>query len=89
PYGRNDPAAALGIARPTRAPGRYTLAWDGRDDRGRAMAPGTYVLRAEAAREHGGHELLAVPFALGAGAAVVERRGERELGRIVLRNAPP
>jgi thiamine biosynthesis lipoprotein len=65
-YGRNDPAGALGIARPTRAPGHYTIAWDGRDDRGHLQPDGRYVLRVEAAREHGGHEDLALPFALGA-----------------------
>lgn len=84
-YGRNDPAGALGIARPTRAPGRYTFAWDGRDDLGRALPPGRYVLRVEAAREHGGHEDLALPFTLGDPALDLEGRGEREVGRVVLR----
>jgi thiamine biosynthesis lipoprotein len=49
-YGRNDPAAALGLARPTRAPGSYSVAWDGRDDLGHRQAAGSYVLRIEAAR---------------------------------------
>ncbi|MCD7098087.1 DUF2271 domain-containing protein [Stenotrophomonas sp. MMGLT7] len=84
-YGRNDPAGALGIARPTRAPGRYTVAWDGRDDAGRAMPPGRYVLRVEAAREHGGHELLALPFALDARhAPQVQGHGESEVGLVSL-----
>lgn len=84
-YGRNDPAGALGIARPTRAPGRYTIAWDGRDDRGQAAAPGRYVLRVEAAREHGGREDIAIPFTLGDATLNLQRQGEREIGRIVLR----
>lgn len=85
-YGRNDPAAALGLARPTRAPGRYTIAWDGRDDFGRAQPPGPYVLRVEAAREHGGREDIAVRFALGDPALDLTRHGEREIGRIALRH---
>lgn len=84
-YGRNDPAGALGIARPTRAPGHYTVAWDGRDDLGRALPAGRYVLRVEAAREHGGHEDLALPFTLGDPALDAHRQGEREIGRVVLR----
>lgn len=84
-YGRNDPAGALGIARPTRAPGRYTLAWDGRDDRGRPMPAGRYVLRVEAAREHGGHEDIALPFPLGGTTSPLRHQGQAEIGRLLLR----
>ena len=88
-YGRNDPAAALGIARATRAPGHYTIAWDGRDDFGRVQPAGRYVLRVEAAREHGGHEDLALPFVLGDRQPALERYGHREVGRVVLRYDKP
>lgn len=84
-YGRNDPAGALGIARPTRAAGHYTLAWDGRDDRGEPMPAGRYVLRVEAAREHGGHEDIALPFPLGGGASPLQHQGTTEIGRLLLR----
>lgn len=84
-YGRNDPAGALGIARPTRAPGQYTLAWDGRDDRGQAMPAGRYVLRVEAAREHGGHEDIALPFPLSGATSPLQHQGQTEIGRLVLR----
>jgi thiamine biosynthesis lipoprotein len=84
-YGRNDPAGALGIARPTRSPGHYTVAWDGRDDRGRLLPAGRYVLRVEAAREHGGHEDLALPFSLGDRTLELHRQGQTEVGRIALR----
>lgn len=85
-YGRNDPAAALGLARPTRAPGHYSIAWDGRDDFGRAQPPGPYVLRVEAAREHGGHEDIAMRFTLGDATLNLTRHGEREIGRIAIRH---
>lgn len=84
-YGRNDPAGALGIARPTRAPGHYTLAWDGRDDRGEPVPAGHYVLRVEAAREHGGHEDIALPFPLGGDASPLQHQGMAEIGRLLLR----
>jgi thiamine biosynthesis lipoprotein len=84
-YGRDDLQAIQGIARPTRLPGRYSLAWDGRDDRGRRLPSGNYVIQLEAARQNGGHELLALPFRLEAGRALhVEQHGQSEIGRITL-----
>lgn len=86
-YGRDDDIAAHGIAQPTREPGHYVVGWDGRDDYGRAVAPGRYVLQTEAAREHGGHELLSLPFVLGGEPLVEERQGHSEVGRVVLRQS--
>jgi len=37
------------LARETRPAGRYQLAWDGRDDQGRATPAGMYVVRFAAA----------------------------------------
>ncbi|MDO7886568.1 DUF2271 domain-containing protein [Hymenobacter cheonanensis] len=42
----------------TRAPGKYTLKWDGKDDKGNLVPQGTYTLNIEVAREHGTHQLL-------------------------------
>lgn len=83
-YGRNDPPALHGIARPTRQPGHYTLGWDGRDDRGRSLPAGPYVLSVEAAREFGGHEVVGIPFVLGAAAGEWMHEGGQEVGRIQL-----
>lgn len=43
------------VAKPSRNPGRYTVAWDGKDDAGQRVEQGKYTLHIEAAREHGGH----------------------------------
>jgi thiamine biosynthesis lipoprotein len=43
------------IAQPSRAPGHYTVSWDGKDDAGQRVAQGKYTLHIEATREHGGH----------------------------------
>lgn len=43
------------------------------------------MLRVEAAREHGGHEDIALPFSLGDPALNLHRQGQTEVGRIVLR----
>jgi FAD:protein FMN transferase len=42
----------------TRSPGKYTLKWDGRDDKGNQLKPGTYTVYIEVVREHGGYDLL-------------------------------
>jgi thiamine biosynthesis lipoprotein ApbE len=41
------------IARPTRPPGKYKVAWDGKDNHGKPLGPGEYTIYVEAAREHG------------------------------------
>lgn len=41
----------------TRAPGAYTLKWDGKDNDGKLVKPGKYTVCVEAAREHGGYGL--------------------------------
>jgi thiamine biosynthesis lipoprotein len=87
-YGRDDLPAIQGIARPTRLPGKYSLSWDGRDDRGQRLPAGAYLLQVEAARQDGGHELLTLPFHLdGRRAVQVQRQGTAEIGTITLRSA--
>ena len=54
------------VSEPTRAPGKYSLAWDGRDDAGKLVAQGNYTLAIEAAREHGTYQIIRSDMALGA-----------------------
>ena len=42
----------------TRPPGKYTLRWDGKDDKGNLVKPGKYTVLIEATREHGGYDLM-------------------------------
>jgi hypothetical protein len=42
----------------TRAPGKYTLKWDGKDDAGNLVPDGKYTINVEAAREHGTHQFM-------------------------------
>jgi thiamine biosynthesis lipoprotein len=46
------------VSSATRAPGRYTFTWDGKDGHGTLVAPGTYTINIEAAREHGTYQLI-------------------------------
>lgn len=42
----------------TRSPGKYTLKWDGKDDKGNLVNSGVYTVMIEAAREHGTYQLI-------------------------------
>ena len=46
------------IASATRSPGKYTLRWDGMNDKGAPVKPGKYTIVIEAAREHGRYDLM-------------------------------
>ena len=46
------------ISSATRSAGKYTLKWDGRDNRGKPVKPGRYTVFIEAAREHGTYQIL-------------------------------
>ena len=53
------------ISKPTRNPGQYKFAWDGCDDGGKSVQPGSYTLHIEAAREHGSYQLIKHTFEFG------------------------
>ncbi len=50
---------------PTRPPGRYTLVWDGKDDKGNLLPQGEYYVCLELVREHGPYELFREKFTFG------------------------
>jgi thiamine biosynthesis lipoprotein ApbE len=46
------------VASATRPPGKYTLKWDGKDNGGKPVRPGKYIVNIEAAREHGTYQIM-------------------------------
>ena len=46
------------ITSATRSAGKYSVKWDGLDDHGNPVKPGKYILKIEAAREHGTYQLM-------------------------------
>jgi thiamine biosynthesis lipoprotein len=42
----------------TRSAGKYSVKWDGKDDKGNFVKPGKYTVKIEAAREHGTYQLM-------------------------------
>lgn len=63
----------------TRNPGKYSVIWDGRDDHGVVLKPGTYTFYLEAAREHGTYQLMKHEFSVGEKAFTAELRGNEEI----------
>ena len=53
-----DPSTFVSITSSTRSPGKYTMKWDGKDDKGTVLKAGKYTVHIEVAREHGGYDLL-------------------------------
>ncbi len=54
----SDPSVFSSTTSATRSPGKYTLKWDGTDDKGNVMKQATYTVYIEVVREHGGYDLL-------------------------------
>jgi thiamine biosynthesis lipoprotein ApbE len=46
------------VSSATRSAGKYTLKWDGRDDKGNFVNPGKYTIKIEVSREHGTYQLM-------------------------------
>ncbi len=75
-----DPTKLIGtISKPTRNPGEYKVAWDGRDDSGALLKDGKYTLYIEAAREHGTYQLMKFAFEIGAKDFTEELKGNVEI----------
>ena len=83
-YGRKAPGLDA-VAKPTRAPGKYGLVWDGKDQVGKPVAQGRYTIHVEAVREHGGHSYTSSDLDLRAAPTTASIAGKDELGAISLR----
>jgi thiamine biosynthesis lipoprotein len=55
----------MSLSRATRPPGHYDLVWDGRDQDGMPVEPGTYKITVEANRENGGYGKQSSPLVCG------------------------
>jgi len=79
----------VSITRPSRAPGKYSAVWDGKDDAGNAAPQGRYVINIEMSREHGGHSLQTIPLDIGKAPASGSAQGEGEAGPATARYGRP
>jgi hypothetical protein len=75
-----------GVSGATRPPGAHVITFRGTKGPMAALAPGSYQLVIEAAREVGGRELVKIPFQWPAASAQpATAKGEHELGQVQLK----
>lgn len=54
----SDPKFGPSVTSATRSAGKYSVKWDGKDDKGNEVKPGKYVIKIEVSREHGTYQLM-------------------------------
>jgi hypothetical protein len=67
------------ISSPTRMPGKYSLVWDGKSDKGALLEQGEYYVCIEAAREHGTYQLIREKLTFGNAGFKKEFKGNIEI----------
>lgn len=72
------------VSSATRAPGTYTLKWDGKDNSGKLVKAGKYTVVIEAAREHGGHSIVKQEIDFNGTATAKTLPASEELGAVQL-----
>jgi hypothetical protein len=58
----SDKNFSTSITSATRSAGKYSVKWDGKDDKGEVVKPGKYTIKIEASREHGTYQLMRQEF---------------------------
>ncbi|MBJ9985703.1 DUF2271 domain-containing protein [Acinetobacter sp. S40] len=82
-YGRQMPNLDA-VAKPSRQPGQYKLAWDGKDETGKAVAAGQYIVHVETSREHGEHSYQTFDLDVKAKASSQTLPAQKEIGALKL-----
>lgn len=72
------------VAKPSRQPGHYKLAWDGKDDHGKPVAAGQYQIHVETAREHGDHSYQTINLEVKAKPVSQTLAAQKEIGTLKL-----
>ena len=70
------------VAKPSRQPGQYKIVWDGKDDSGKAVAAGQYIVHIETAREHGDHSYQMMNLDVKAKASSQSLPAQTEIGSV-------
>ena len=87
--GRDLTMPVDGVSGATRAPGQHAVTFSGVSGPLASLAPGSYQLVVEAAREVGGREIVEVPFTWPAQAAAsANAKGSAELGAVIVNVRP-
>jgi thiamine biosynthesis lipoprotein len=78
---------AASVASATRAPGKYTLKWDGKDHTGKLVKAGKYTVCIEASREHGTYQAYHQEIDLNGAAKQIPLQGGTEISAASLEYA--
>ena len=71
------------VSKATRDAGKYTLVWDGQDDKGNPVPQGSYVVRIEVSREFGRHfKDMATPLVCKTKASKAAIKGNQEIDSV-------
>jgi thiamine biosynthesis lipoprotein ApbE len=76
------------MTQPTRPPGRYRVVWDGLDDQGQPVPPGTYRITVETNREHGDYAKVNGPIECDAKPAKITFKATGEFEDIIVEYGP-
>jgi thiamine biosynthesis lipoprotein ApbE len=68
----------------TRSPGKYSFKWDGKDNSGKLVKEGRYTVLVEAAREHGGYNLVKRELNFAGEPAQDQAAASGELGAVTI-----
>jgi len=66
----------------TRNPGKYTIKWDGKDDKGAYVRQGKYTIIIESSKEHGTDEIIRQPMELKKALKKVTNAGNVEISNV-------
>jgi len=88
-FAGKDAALVKAVSKATRDAGKYTLVWDGLDDKGNAVPQGVYVIRVEVSREFGRHfKDMTAPLACKTKAAQAQMKGNVEVDSVQIKFGP-
>ena len=87
--GQKDSTLLKAVTRATRSRGHHSVVWDGLDDAGKPLPPGTYTVNLEVAREHGGHDHKFAKIDCGPKPAQAELSNGREYAKAQITYSPP
>jgi len=82
-YGRQMPNLDA-VAKPSRQPGQYKLAWDGKDEVGKMVKAGKYIIHIETSREHGDHSYQTIELNVTPKSATQTLPAQAEIGTVKL-----
>ncbi len=83
-YAGTNGTVDAAVSSATRNPGKYSLVWDGKNDKKVAVPQGEYFLCVEAAREHGTYGLIRQSYTFGAKAFKATLPGNTEIKAVSL-----